>query len=273
MGRGMSANTAEIVDGLRDAAAYLRRPFAVKALKWKVQAQWPKDKEPTGGLVVSYIDRGLVVDRLNVIVPHLWRTDFTELERGHCECTLTVDGVPRSDVGEGATPKARRSDALKRAAVHFGVGVSLSRIPQSRLTVAAGQLKAFSKQGGFGLEITQGGLNYLRERYAAWLDQIGTATFGDPLEHGDLEEAQGDEEATDGPVAAADEAAAVLGLLTGGDFTLRQQLGFLRSAGIALPATVTARDIGQIVQAFSSDQIMILAETIDRAKAKTEAPA
>jgi len=38
------------------------------------------------------------------------------------KCRLTVLGVTKEDVGEGGTLKAAFSDALKRAAVKFGVG-------------------------------------------------------------------------------------------------------------------------------------------------------
>ncbi len=193
----MTTQPAYPIDNLRDAAVELRRPFSVKALKWKVQTQWPKDETPTGGLIVCYVDRGLVIDRLNVVVPHLWSPKFTELERGHMRCELTIDGITREDVGEGGTLKARYSDALKRAAVHFGVGVSLARIPQSKLHVKDKTLRTFGQSGKEQLEITQGGLDYLRGRYEQWLNPLGIDTFGDPLEHGDTGDAQGDDEIPD----------------------------------------------------------------------------
>ena len=50
------------VDCLRDAALELRRPFAANAVKFKVQATWPKGN-PTSALIVPYVDSRLVVER------------------------------------------------------------------------------------------------------------------------------------------------------------------------------------------------------------------
>ena len=64
------------------------------------------------------------------------------------------------------------SDALKRAAVRFGVGVSLYAIPQTFLD---GEVKYLTAQHS----------TFLRDRYTAWLDAHGAQAFGDPLDHGD----------------------------------------------------------------------------------------
>ena len=65
--------------------------------------------------------------------PGNWSTSFRVLSREPwvVECTLTVCGVSRADVGYSNAPdsedeaepaKAAYSDALKRAAVSFGIG-------------------------------------------------------------------------------------------------------------------------------------------------------
>jgi hypothetical protein len=46
------------VETYKEAARHLRRPFTQAAVKFKVQATWPKDN-PTGGLIVAYIDARL----------------------------------------------------------------------------------------------------------------------------------------------------------------------------------------------------------------------
>jgi hypothetical protein len=246
------------IDTLRDAAIELRRPFAVKALQWKVQTQWTdKDGKPTGGMIVCYIDRALVVDRLNVVVPHLWSHRFTDLERNHTLCWLTVGAITREDVGEGSTLKARRSDALKRAAVHFGVGVSLARIPKSRLQVESGQLRARSYRSRgedkWVLEISQLGLDYLRSRYQGWLEQIGADTFGEPFDHGDIGDAQGDDEAADLTLADAETKVELYTRLVDRT-TLRQQRGYLSAAGVPdLPQAPTAQDIERAVDALTDE--------------------
>ena len=182
------------VDSFREAAPHLRRPFTPAAVKFKVQATWPK-QNPTGGLIVSYIDARLVVERLNLIVPHLWHDAYEPQDR-HLICHLTVDGITRSDVGEGIV-KGLYSDALKRAAVKFGVGVSLYATPKMMLSVDDGHLKSRRTRDGESLVLTPKGESHVRFLYAKWLEAHGSHAFGEPLDHGDTEGAQGDVEAED----------------------------------------------------------------------------
>lgn len=186
------------LESFREAATHLRRPFTVAAVKFKVQATWPKDK-PTGGLVVAYIDARLAVERLNLLVPHLWFDAYEPLGQKHLICKLTVDGITRQDVGEGQG-KGLYSDALKRASVKFGVGVSLYAIPKMRIDVSRGEAKRTRE--GLSLELTPNGESRVRLIYSNWLDAQGIQAFGAPLDHGDVEDAQGDAE-TDVPDAAA----------------------------------------------------------------------
>ncbi len=181
------------VESFRDAAPLLRRPFTAAAVKFKVQATWPKDA-PTGGLIVAYIDARLAIERFNKVCPHLWSDHYRDAGNGLMWCDLTVDGVTRSDVGEGQG-KALVSDALKRAAVHFGVGVSLYAIPKMMLDKASGELKPVQAGGKKSLALTPKGEARLRTVYAKWLSDHGSQAFGDPLDHGDLDGAAGDTDA------------------------------------------------------------------------------
>lgn len=82
----------------------------------------------------KYIDARDVQDRLDDVVgPENWATSFFVIDRDAVvvECQLTIYGVTKADVGYANNPgsdfekepfKAAYSDALKRAAVHFGVG-------------------------------------------------------------------------------------------------------------------------------------------------------
>lgn len=178
------------VDSYREAAPFLRRPFTPQAVKFKVQAAWPKE-QPTKGLIVSYIDARLVVERLNKVCPHLWEPR-PRFEHGHLWCDLTIDGLTRPDLGEGYQGKGLWSDALKRAAVQFGVGVSLYAVPKIVLTVSDGHVNSERTRNGLTLELTPGGEARCRELYAAWLSTVGVKAFGDPLDHGDVEESIGD---------------------------------------------------------------------------------
>lgn len=192
------------LDTFKDAAKHLRRPFTVHAVKFKVQATW--DGNGAGGLIVSYIDARLAIERLNLICPHLWHDRYEAVSANRMWCHLTVDGITRSDVGDGEG-KGLVSDALKRAAVHFGVGVSLYAIPQIKLFLSDGHLRDTGRKDTRGkpiFELTPNGLGRCRQLYEAWLENAGKAAFGEPLDHGDVEEAVGDAEeapATPGPPA------------------------------------------------------------------------
>jgi hypothetical protein len=162
-----------------------RAPFTPQAVRWKVQAQWS-----TGGLIVAYVDARLVVERLNLLLGSNWSDAYEPTSAGLMWCHLTLGSTTRSDVGEGKG-KALVSDALKRAAVKFGVAVSLYALPQ--MTMNVGELLSKRERPGKEpiLTITEKGVAVLREHYANWLQGPG-ATFGEPFDHGDVDDSQGD---------------------------------------------------------------------------------
>jgi hypothetical protein len=202
----MSAPTAEAeappvqfpLSSYREAARHMRRPFTPAAIKFKVQATWPKDS-PANALIVSYMDARLVVDRLNLLLPDLWQDPEYVHDGQLLICRLTVDGITRQDVGEGSG-KALYSDAFKRAAVKFGIGVSLYAVP--KMILKGSDVRAIQAGGKKSLAMTSDGERTVRAIYETWLENHGKAAFGEPLDHGDVEGAQGDYEAE-----AANEAA------------------------------------------------------------------
>ena len=97
------------------------------------------------------------------------------------------------------------------------------------------------------------------------MDVAGRAVFGDPLAHGDIGEAQGDD-ADDSPVADHHETTGLLDRLAGGEFTVRQQAGFLKAAGLKLPAAPTGQDIADATSVLTADQAAKLAGLLDAAK-------
>jgi hypothetical protein len=195
----MSAPTAEAeappvqfpLSSYREAARHMRRPFTPAAIKFKVQATWPKDS-PARALIVSYMDARLVVDRLNLLLPDLWQDPEYVHDGPLLICRLTVDGITRQDVGEGSG-KALYSDAFKRAAVKFGIGVSLYAVP--KMILKGSDVKSTAAGGKKSLAMTSDGERTVRGIYENWLETHGTKAFGEPLDHGDIEGAQGDYEA------------------------------------------------------------------------------
>lgn len=186
-----TSDVAFPVDSFREAAVHLRKPFTPQAVKFKVQTTFGGEP-PTGGMIVAYIDARLVVERLNHVCPHLWFDEYQALEGGKLMCRLTVDEISRRDIGEGYAGKGLYSDALKRAAVKFGVGVSLYAVPKIFLKSKDGHLKPVGRQGKQSLVLTDDGEGRCRELYRAWLDATGSTQFGQPIDHGDIEDSVGD---------------------------------------------------------------------------------
>lgn len=184
----------------------LRRPFAPEAVKYKIQTG-PKDKQSggkTNAIVVSYIDARTAVERLNHVLGGDWSDQYTPIPNG-LECMIRVGSTVRSDVGWATDTdtdtglKALYSDAFKRAAVKFGVGVSIYALP--RLYENADNLTNRGKNWYLPDRLIPG----YRERYVRWLDAEGIKAFGEPLPHGDVDTSQGDIDAD--PVAATDDGA------------------------------------------------------------------
>lgn len=193
--KAVGGTTEGPVDNFREAAPLLRRPFTPQAVKFKVQAKWPKDN-PTTALVVAYIDARLVIERLNMVVAENWSPRY-EREGKEMWCHLTLfDLQPRSDIGEGVG-KGLVSDSLKRAAVHWGVGVSLYATDKIGFEKASGLVRAARSKEGPTLKLTDAGEVRCRDLYEEWLTTTGIPKFGQPLDHGDSESAAGDIEVDD----------------------------------------------------------------------------
>ena len=107
-----------------DILQRLAEPFPAKVIQWKPQAT---SGDKTKALAVAYIDARDVMRRLDDVASGDWGFEWEPVGAA-VKGSLTVCGVTRCDVGEqgdgpmGKTIKAAVSDALKRCAVHFGVG-------------------------------------------------------------------------------------------------------------------------------------------------------
>lgn len=201
------------VDSFRDAAPHLRRPFDLYAVQFRAL-------EGAGGTrlnCAAYITARTVSDRLNLVCPHLWSEPAYVPVQGGLRCDLTIDGLTRSDVGWSAAQntamglKALYSDAFKRAAVKFGVGVSLYALPRLVLEVERRHAwaKALPEKDKYGntkyrYGITPAGMDELRTRYDRWL--AVQTSFGDVLGHGHVEgsaDPEDDGNLTDEPTGSA----------------------------------------------------------------------
>jgi hypothetical protein len=116
-------------------AAFLAEPFAADEIHWK-----PAVVSGNRCLAIAYIDARAIQDRLDTVLgPEGWSDEYQLLPDGSVVCRLTCRfgelTVTKSDVGspseqkdEGDRMKAAFSDALKRAAVKFGIGRYLYRL-------------------------------------------------------------------------------------------------------------------------------------------------
>jgi hypothetical protein len=116
-------------------ARRLAEPFDVTELRWK-----PGAVRGNRALALAYVDARAVESRLDeVLGVDGWQDEYDYLPNGSVVCKLRCrigsQWIVKSDVGgpieqedEGDRTKAAFSDALKRAAVKYGVGRYLYRL-------------------------------------------------------------------------------------------------------------------------------------------------
>jgi len=117
-------------------AEALSAPFEAKDIKFK-----PQMVRNNRALAMAYIDARLIQDRLDgVLGVENWQDNYEILADGSVICRLKLKfgnrWITKTDVGSpseqpdsGDRLKAAFSDALKRAAVKFGIGRYLYRLP------------------------------------------------------------------------------------------------------------------------------------------------
>jgi hypothetical protein len=127
----------KIADQVAVIARQLALPFTTSEVRYK-----PGAISGARALALPYVDARVVQARLDAVLGLAgWTDNYLPLPNGSVVCTLRCkigrSWIARSDVGgpseqndEGDRTKAAFSDALKRAAVKFGVGRYLYSLPQ-----------------------------------------------------------------------------------------------------------------------------------------------
>lgn len=114
----------------------LSAPFDNSAVHWRVQGTPIERNGKWSAMALAYIDARDVMDRLDEVCgPANWQTEYHETAKGRLICRLSIrigsEWVTKSD-GAGDTDvegeKGAISDALKRAAVSWGIGRYLYRL-------------------------------------------------------------------------------------------------------------------------------------------------
>lgn len=121
------------VDELTEALA---APFDAREVRFK-----PAVVSGNRALALAYVDARVIQDRLDDVLGVTgWQDEYECLPEGSVVCRLRLrigdEWITKMDVGgqseqpdEGDRRKAAFSDALKRAAVKFGIGRYLYRLP------------------------------------------------------------------------------------------------------------------------------------------------
>lgn len=114
----------------------LAAPFEVREVRFK-----PAVVSGNRALALAYVDARVIQDRLDLVLGVSgWQDEYECLPDGSVVCRLRLrlgdEWITKMDVGgqseqpdEGDRRKAAFSDALKRAAVKFGIGRYLYRLP------------------------------------------------------------------------------------------------------------------------------------------------
>lgn len=105
-----------------EQAKALRAPFPASAI----------GRLPKGGVMLEYVGHAAVTDRLLAVDPDWTWEPVAFDERGlpssdgkHLWIRLTVCGVTRYGVGDGSSIKEAIGDAIRNAAMRFGVALDL----------------------------------------------------------------------------------------------------------------------------------------------------
>ena len=133
----MTAPTPVDPPSVDEITRKLAEPFDPSEVKFK-----PAAVSGNRALALAYVDARTIQDRLDDVLGVAgWQDNYESLPDGSvvCELQLKLGGewITKVDVGgpseqpdEGDRRKAAFSDALKRAAVKFGIGRHLYRLPQ-----------------------------------------------------------------------------------------------------------------------------------------------
>ena len=113
--------------------ATLTAPILPNEIEWRVQSQTSTGKL----IVVPYINNRCVMHRFDAAFgPENWTSEFREISNGFlCRLTVTIndriiyreDGASKTNI---EPEKGGISDAMKRAAVQFGLGRCLYDYPR-----------------------------------------------------------------------------------------------------------------------------------------------
>lgn len=115
----------------------LREPFPEADIEWRPQRSGMSFKGEPYAMVLAYVTNRAVMDRLDEVCgPGNWKNEFKSSPNGGLICKLSVkiddEWVGKEDGAENTKVEAVKgglSGAMKRAAVQWGIGRYLYKLP------------------------------------------------------------------------------------------------------------------------------------------------
>lgn len=143
----------------------LQARFPFRDLEFRAARAWSRNGKYFAQML-CYISSRAVMTRLDDVFGTLnWSAKFVPVEGG-MSCQLTANGVTKEDAAEGNPEfpvKGPRSDSLKRAAVHFGIGRYLYELGESENEI-------YSQPLGLPKEVRFSGYVKLSKDQKQWVD-------------------------------------------------------------------------------------------------------
>jgi hypothetical protein len=107
----------------------LKKPFDVEDIEWRIQRSGISSGKPWA-MVLAYVTNRAIMNRLDEVVgPEYWMNRFMECESGAIECGIGIkcgdEWIWKYDAADPThveATKGGRSAAMKRTAVHWGIG-------------------------------------------------------------------------------------------------------------------------------------------------------
>jgi hypothetical protein len=170
---------------MEDLIKKLTAPFPLSSVGFKPQAV---NKEKTSAMAVTYIDARAVAERLDEVFPLAWYPTYEVMQHTEdrlvlmCRIHVKLNGeeLVRCDVGESDNDdsdtgreasrwKSAVSDALKRAAVLYGVGRYVYDLPKPWVDFS-------------GNKFSEAGLQKAKAEYMKAVKALGVATPQQPTQ-------------------------------------------------------------------------------------------
>jgi len=136
----------ELNTNLNTVLAELSKPFPASELEWRVGST---NADKTKGIALAYLTARAVMDRLDAVLGiGGWSDAYQPIITNQgllgftCTLSIWVDGMliskqDAADISDIESVKGGVSDALKRAAVKFGVGRYLYNLPNVWVPIAS----------------------------------------------------------------------------------------------------------------------------------------